>query len=113
MKKKKLNIFLKRTGIMLCMAVLFFQTNIQEIYAFADSKLATGTTKLVSDITTWLSGIALSVGILLGIYFWIRKGAAGEHDQVKWEKALKILGISVVGIVTTSSVISLITSYYK
>jgi len=132
MKNRK-NIF-KRTVLLFCMAVLFCNFLYpQTVFAdtkkstakesasasessggkFGDSKLAKGTTDLISDVTAWISVAAIAGGSLLGLYFWGRKAAAGEQDQARWEKALKRLGICIIGIVSTSSTISLIISYYK
>lgn len=47
----------------------------------AGSKIATGTTKLVSDATSWLLIIAPSVSVLLIIYYLIRKGMSDEMEH--------------------------------
>lgn len=125
--------FIKRTVLLFCMTVLFCNLYPQTVFAdtkkptskesanvsesgegkFGDSKLATGTNNLIADITEWIAFASVAAGVLLGTYFWARKAAAGEQDQARWDKALKRLGICAIGIATTSSIISLILSYYK
>ncbi|WP_220094425.1 hypothetical protein [Paenibacillus sp. YN15] len=48
-----------------------------------DSKLVTGTEKLIGDVTTWLMILAPIVSGLLIIYFCIRRSAADEMDTKK------------------------------
>ena len=48
------------------------------------SKIVTGTEKLIGDVTTWLMVLAPIVAGLLIIYFCIRRSAADEMDQKKW-----------------------------
>ena len=48
------------------------------------SKIVTGTEKLIGDVTTWLMVLAPIVAGMLIIYFCIRRSAADEMDQKKW-----------------------------
>lgn len=67
--------------VMLTVAALTF-TLTQSVSAdIAGSKIATGTTKLVSDATSWLLIIAPSVSVLLIIYYLIRKGMSDEMEH--------------------------------
>jgi ABC-type molybdate transport system permease subunit len=49
-----------------------------------DSQIVKGTEKLIGDVTTWLMVLAPIVAGLLIIYFCIRRSAADEMDQKKW-----------------------------
>lgn len=51
-----------------------------------DSKLVKGTENLIQDVTTWLMVLAPIVGVLLIIYFFIRRSAADEIDQEEMEQ---------------------------
>lgn len=78
-----------------------------------DSKLAKGTEKLIQDTTTWLMILSPIVTILLIIYFCIRRSAADEMDQKKWNNRIVVAIVSCVGAVLTSATLNLIISYYK
>ena len=45
-----------------------------------DSVLATGTRKLVEDMTKWLMILAPTVTVLFVVYYLIRKSASDEMD---------------------------------
>ena len=57
--------------------------------AFADSisstKLATGTTNLIQDVTAWIIGLGSGVTILMVIYCLLRRNMADEMDHKKWQ----------------------------
>ncbi|GHV19502.1 hypothetical protein FACS189425_10150 [Clostridia bacterium] len=78
-----------------------------------DSVLAKGTEKLIGDMTTWLLVLAPIVGGALVIYFFIRRGAADEMDQKKWNNRITTALVSVVGAVLGSVLIKIILSYYS
>lgn len=84
---------------------------------FADdignTKLVTGTQKLIEDLTKSAMIIAPILGVLLIIYFLIRKSAADEIDQKKWKSAISIVVVCVIGVVVVSAVLNSILSYYK
>lgn len=77
-----------------------------------DSQLVKGTQKLIQDLTTWLMVLAPVVGVLLIIYFFIRRSAADEVDQKKWNNRIVTVIISVIGAVLTSATLNLIIGYY-
>lgn len=79
---------------------------------FSTSVFATGTKNLAQDIGIWLLIIAPITGALLGVYFFIRRQAADEMDQKKWNDRIKATIISTLGAVLVSSAITLIASYY-
>lgn len=114
MKKEKLNKLYKKAVMLYYIAVLFMLRT-QTVYAetFAESKLATGFVKLISDITAWLTILVPAVGGLTALYFFIRKNLADERDQDQWAKRLKNTGFCVIGGTVASAMISLIISYFK
>ncbi len=78
-----------------------------------DSKLAKGTQKLIADATTWLMVFAPVVAGLLIIYFCIRRSAADEMDQKKWNNRIVAAIVSCIGAVLGSATLSVIVGYYQ
>jgi len=78
----------------------------------AGSTLATGTEKLIKDITAWLLIIAPLVTVVAVIYYFIRKSISDEMDHKKWNTRISTAIICCVGVVTSSLIINLIVSYY-
>lgn len=79
---------------------------------FAESDIATGTANLLSDISSWLVGIGLTVGTLAAIYCLIRKSMADEVDGKMWNKRLITAIICAVAVALVGGIISLISGYY-
>jgi ABC-type molybdate transport system permease subunit len=77
------------------------------------SKIVTGTEKLINDVTTWLMVLAPVVAGLLIIYFCIRRSAADEIDQKKWNNRIIVAIVSCIGAVLGSATLNLILSYYN
>lgn len=77
------------------------------------SKLATGTQKLIADATTWLMVLAPVVAGLPIIYFCIRRSAADEMDQKKWNSRIIAAIVSCIGAVLGSATLGVIVGYYK
>ncbi len=77
------------------------------------SKLATGTQKLIADATTWLMVLAPVVAGLLIIYFCIRRSAADEMDQKKWNSRIIAAIVSCIGAVLGSATLGVIVGYYQ
>lgn len=78
-----------------------------------DSKLVTGTEKLIGDVTTWLMILAPIVAGLLIIYFCIRRSAADEMDTKKWNNRIVVAIVSCIGAVLGSATLNIIIGYYK
>jgi len=78
-----------------------------------DSTVVTGTQKLISDVTTWLMILAPVVTVMLVIYFLIRRAAADEMDQKKWNNRIMVAVISCIGAVLASALVSLVIGYYQ
>ena len=101
---KKMNRWLQRckaAGKTFLAAFAVFLLNTQTAYAsgISESKLAKGTEKLIGDATTWLMVLAPVVAGLLIIYFCIRRSAADEMDQKKWNNRIVVAIVSCIGAV--------------
>lgn len=77
------------------------------------SQLAKGTEKLITDATTWLMVLAPVVAGLLIIYFCIRRSAADEMDQKKWNNRIVVAIVSCIGAVLGSATLNIIIGYYQ
>jgi hypothetical protein len=77
------------------------------------SKLATGTEKLINDVTSWLLVVAPLVTVVAVIYYLIRKTVADEMDTKKWNTRISTAIICCIGVVVASVIIKLIVSYYQ
>ena len=77
------------------------------------SKLATGTEKLITDVTTWLLIVAPLVTVVAVIYYFIRKTVSDEMDHKKWNTRISTAIICCIGVVAASLIINLIVGYYK
>ena len=102
---------------LICIITSMLMTTLFNMQAFASdvssSKLAKGTEKLIQDATTWLMIIAPIVAILLIIYFCIRRSAADEMEQKKWNNRITVAIVSCIGAVLTSATLNLIIGYYR
>jgi hypothetical protein len=77
------------------------------------SKLATGTEKLIKDVTSWLLIVAPLVTVVAVIYYLIRKTVSDEIDHKKWNTRISTAIICCIGVVAASLIINLIVSYYQ
>lgn len=76
------------------------------------STVVTGTKKLVSDVTTVLAVLSLSVGGAAMAYFLIRKAMADETDGKMWQKRAVTALICGIGGALASGIVSMIAAYY-
>ena len=76
------------------------------------STLATGMSNLLNDASTVLLGLAAVVGTVCIIYFCIRRSAADEMDQKKWNNRIVTAVVSTIGAVIATSLLSVITGYF-
>lgn len=82
--------------------------------SFADSSLATGTTNLLNDISSWLIGISLIVGAVMIAYSAIRYGAADNvQDKEEYKKKIKVSIIATIIATIGSSLLKLLVGYYQ
>ena len=79
---------------------------------FGTSIFATGTKNLFTDIGKYLIILAPIAGAAVGVYFFIRRGAADEMEQKKWNDRIRNTVISTLGAVLIGAIIVLIASYY-
>jgi hypothetical protein len=77
------------------------------------SVLATGTEKLIKDVTSWLMIVAPLVTVVAVIYYFIRKTVSDEMDHKKWNTRISTAIICCIGVVAASLIINLIVSYYQ
>lgn len=105
----------KAVGAGLLTAIFMLQ-NSTVAYAAGDignSQIAKGTEKLIQDATTWLMILAPVVAGLLIIYFCIRRSAADEMDQKKWNNRIVVAIVSCIGAVLGSATLNIIIGYYQ
>ena len=97
------------------LAVLSAITAIPALAAgdIGSSKLATGTEKLVKDVTSWLLILAPLVTVVAVIYYFIRKTVSDEMDHKKWNTRITTAIICCIGVVAASLIINLIVGYYQ
>ena len=111
--KEKITKLSKKIGkVGLAITSLLFCTNT----CFAgvqDSKIATGTQNLITDLTNWLLILAPTISVLLVGYYLLRKSASDEMDAKRWDTRIKVTLICCVGVVVASGLINLIIGYYK
>ncbi|TCL57666.1 hypothetical protein EDD76_108201 [Kineothrix alysoides] len=105
----------KAAGRTVLAAFTMFLINVNTVYAsgIGESKLAKGTENLIKDATTWLMVLSPIVGGLLIIYFCIRRAAADEMDQKKWNNRIVVTIVSCIGAVIGSATLNIIIGYYK
>jgi len=109
---KKVKKYLKNSIIMVLTVVTMLFMSVNVFAGINNSKLVTGTQDLIKDVTTWLLVLAPVVTILLVIYFCIRRSAADEMDQKKWNNRIITAIVSGVGAVMASALINVITGYF-
>ena len=104
---KKLSAFLFSAFLMFTASMPVLASDINS------SPIVTGTEKLIGDVTTWLMVLAPIVAGLLIIYFCIRRSAADEMDQKKWNTRIIAAIVSCIGAILGSATLNLIIGYYK
>ena len=105
---------IKAVGAGLLTAFLMLQNSTVAYAAgIGDSQIAKGTEKLIQDATTWLMILAPVVAGLLIIYFCIRRSAADEMDQKKWNNRIVVAIVSCIGAVLGSATLNIIIGYYQ
>lgn len=99
------------------LTALFFWFSAIPAYATSggiqSSKLATGTKQLIQDATTYLMVLAPVAAGMLIIYFCIRRSAADEMDQKKWNNRITVAVVSCIGAVLGSATLNVIIGYYQ
>ncbi|VYT81831.1 Uncharacterised protein [Clostridium butyricum] len=93
--------------------VSMISTPVYAAEGVSNSQIVKGTEKLINDTTTWLMVLAPVLAGLLIIYFCIRRSAADEMDQKKWNNRIVVAIVSCIGAVLGSATLNLIVGYYK
>lgn len=73
----------------------------------------TGTKKLIDDATGAALVIAPVVGGGLAVYFMIRRSAADEMDQKKWNNRIVTAVVSTIGALIAVGLLNVIVGYYS
>ena len=107
--RRSLNV-IKKLGLVITSLLLYTGTCFAGV---GDSKLATGTTKLIDDLTNWLLILAPVLAVLLIGYYLLRKSASDEMDAKRWDSRIKVTIICTIGVVVASGLITMIIGYYK
>lgn len=112
--KNKRSKFRKRITAVITAVIVALAVSVT---AFAEgglgsSTLATGMSNLLNDASTVLLGLAAVVGTVCIIYFCIRRSAADEMDQKKWNNRIVTAVVSTIGAVIATSLLSVITGYF-
>jgi ABC-type molybdate transport system permease subunit len=105
----------KKRIFVLCVLVMFTLSCAMPAFAAGtvqDSQIVKGTQKLIQDLTTWLMILSPVVAGLLIIYFCIRRSAADEMDQKKWNNRVVVAIVSCIGAVLASATLNLIIGYF-
>ncbi len=111
--KGKCKKLMKTAGAMMAeLAVSVMTTTPAYASSVNDSQIVKGTQKLINDVTTWLMVLAPVVAGLLIIYFCIRRSAADEIDQKKWNNRIVVAIVSCIGAILGSATLNLILGYY-
>lgn len=111
-KRKNKKVFRKNRKSRTCYNKSFCATSTC-FGAVQDSKIATGTQDLITDLTNWLLILAPVLTVLLIGYYLLRKSSSDEMDGKRWDSRIKIAIICCVGVIVASGLINLIVGYYK
>ena len=79
---------------------------------FANSTFATGTKKLLEDVSGWLIGIGIAVAGISAVVYLIRRSMADEADGKMFQKRAITAIICGVAVSLVGGIIALISSYY-
>lgn len=79
----------------------------------ATSIIATGTKSLIADISSWLTGIAVTVTAVVCVALFIARGLSDEQDKKMWDKRIKTTIVSGILAITITSLIGVIAGYFK
>ncbi len=80
---------------------------------FANSVIVTGTKNLIADVSSWLTGIAITVTAVVCVALFIARGLSDEQDKKMWDKRIKTTIVSGILAITITSLIGVIAGYFK
>lgn len=109
MKKTTKNLKLKISVVLITM--LMSQT------AFANeitnSNIFKGAQNLIKDLSTGIMIISpIAGGLYLG-YCFLRKKFAEDHDKTKWDKNIKVAIFCIIGVFSSSTIVTIVSHYFK
>lgn len=94
------------------MALTFLTMSVFAEGNIANSVIATGTKKLIADVSSWLTSIAITVTAVVCVYLFVRRAMSDEQDKKQWDNRLKITAVSGIGAITATALIGVIASYF-
>lgn len=94
------------------MAVTFLTMSVFAEGNIANSVIATGTKKLIADVSSWLTGIAITVTAVVCVVLFIARGLSDEQDKKTWDKRIKTTIVSGILAITITSIVGVIASYF-
>ena len=94
------------------MAVTFLSMSVFAEGNIANSVIATGTKKLITDVSTWVTGIAIAVTSVTCVILFIARALSDEQDKKTWDKRIKTTIVSGILAISITSVVGIIASYY-
>lgn len=95
------------------MAVAFLTMSVFAEGNIANSVIATGTKKLIADVSSWLTGIAITVTAVVCVGLFIARGLSDDQDKKMWDKRIKTTIVSGILAITITSLIGVIAGYFK
>lgn len=105
--KKKINKIL----IALTSAIFSFNTIFAD--TISDNKVTKGLENFISDLTNWLIGLSLALGVVIGIVCLIMSFlCTDEMERRKWKSHIKTVVICCVLIVTINILLKVIVGYF-
>ncbi len=100
-----------------CMLQAFVSTwavSYADCLAISSTKLATGTTSLLNDLSSWLLVLAPVVAVLVLIVNWLKQMIAGsEGEEQPHNKKTKTIFMILIAIECVSAIVKVVTSYYS
>lgn len=94
------------------MAVTFLTMSVFAEGNIANSVIATGTKNLIADVSSWLTGIAITVTAVVCVALFIARGLSDEQDKKTWDKRIKTTIVSGILAITITSIVGVIASYF-
>ena len=94
------------------MAVAFLTMSVFAEGNIANSVIATGTKKLIADVSSWLTGIAIAVTGVVCVALFIARGLSDEQDKKTWDKRIKTTIVSGILAITITFIVGIVASYF-
>lgn len=94
------------------MAVAFLTMSVFAEGNIANSVIATGTKKLIADVSSLLTGIAIAVTGVVCVALFIARGLSDEQDKKTWDKRIKTTIVSGILAITITSIVGIVASYF-